>query len=99
MSKPFFVSLLAPYWWEAPFIKNYTTTDVHNLLVANKFHHYKYNGAGSGCLTWTTALIKLLEDEGVIAVGSKSSYEELVDKVRADSLYWVPEEPGAEFFD
>ncbi|KAJ3903701.1 hypothetical protein F5879DRAFT_1035696 [Lentinula edodes] len=84
ISKPFFVSSKAPYYWETPIIKKYTTTD--------------YNGAGSGCLTWTTALIELLENEGVIAVGSKISFLKKVDEVRTDTKYWVPLEPGAEFY-
>ncbi|GAW07598.1 hypothetical protein LENED_009603 [Lentinula edodes] len=98
ISKPFFVSSKAPYYWETPIIKKYTTTDVYNLLVAKKFNHYQYNGAGSGCLTWTTALIELLENEGVIAVGSKISFLKKVDEVRTDTKYWVPLEPGAEFY-
>jgi hypothetical protein len=98
ISKNFAVSSAAPYHWESPLAKAFTTTDVYNLLVAKKFNHYLYNGAGSGCLTWTTALVKLLEAEGVLPHGAEASFLQKVQQVRADPKLWVPEEPGAKFF-
>ncbi|KIJ15881.1 hypothetical protein PAXINDRAFT_180501 [Paxillus involutus ATCC 200175] len=99
ISKDFSVSSSAPYHWETSLAKEFTTTDVYDLLVAKKFNHYLYNGNGSGCLTWTTALIKLLEDEGVLPAGSEKSFLVKVAQVRADPKYWVPDEPGAKFYD
>lgn len=98
ISKNFALSSSAPYHWESSLAKEYTTTDVYNLLVARKFNQYLYNGNGSGCLTWTTALIELLESEGVLPPGSKTSFLVKVAEVRADPKYWVPDEPGAHFY-
>lgn len=49
-----------------PQVQEYTTTHVYNLLAAKRFIHYLYYGKGSGCLTWTMELAKLLEAEGVL---------------------------------
>ncbi|THU84664.1 hypothetical protein K435DRAFT_870043 [Dendrothele bispora CBS 962.96] len=98
ISKPFDVSSSAPYHWETPLAKEYTTTQVYDLLVAKKFNQYQYNGNGSGCLTWTTALIELLVSEGVLPADSKTNFEAKVAEVRADPKYWVPAEPGARFY-
>jgi hypothetical protein len=98
ISKPFAVSSAAPYHWESKLAKEYTTTQVYDLLVAKKFNHYLYNGTGSGCLTWTTALVELLETEGVLPHGSKASFLKKVEEVRVDPKYWVPDEPGAKFY-
>ena len=93
------VSSGAPYHWESNLAKEYTTTEVYDLLVAKKFNHYLYNGTGSGCLTWTTALVRLLETEGVLPKDSEANFLKEVAKVRADSKYWVPVEEGAKFYD
>ena len=98
ISKAFAVSSTAPYYWESKLAKEYTTTEGYNLLVAKKFNHYLYNGTGSGCLTWTTALVRLLEAEGVLPKGSEADFLKKVDEVRADPRYWVPDEPGAKFY-
>ena len=99
ISKDFAVSAHAPYHWDSVLAKDFTTAQVYDLLVAKKFNHYSYNGAGSGCLTWTTALVKLLEAEGVLPHGAEASFLQKVQQVRNDPKYWVPEEPGAKFFD
>ncbi|KAI6098595.1 hypothetical protein EDD16DRAFT_557847 [Pisolithus croceorrhizus] len=98
ISKPFMVSSAAPYYWECPLSKKYTTTEVYELVVAKKLHHYMYNGGGSGCLTWTTKLVDVLETEGVLPAGSKANFLKKVEEVRADPKYWVPEEPGTRFY-
>jgi hypothetical protein len=98
ISKAFAVSSTAPYHWESNLARAYTTTEVYNLLVARNFNHYLYNGDGSGCLTWTTALVRLLETEGVLPQGSEASFLTKVEEVRADPKYWVPAEPDAEFY-
>ncbi|KAI6098601.1 hypothetical protein EDD16DRAFT_558177 [Pisolithus croceorrhizus] len=98
ISKPFMVSSVAPYYWECLLSREYTTTEVYHLLVAKKFNHYRYNGAGSGCLTWTTRLVKVLEEERVLPAGSMQSFLAKVQEVRADPHYWVPYEPGAHFY-
>ena len=98
ISKAFAVSSTAPYHWESKLAKDFTTTQVYELLEAKKFNHYVYNGTGSGCLTWTTALVELLETEGVLPHGSKASFEKVVEQVRVDPKYWVPAEPGAKFY-
>jgi hypothetical protein len=67
-------------------------------LEAKKFNQYLYNGAGSGCLTWTTALVELLENEGVLAAGAKANFLTTVAQARADPHFWVPLEPGAHFY-
>ncbi len=93
------VSSKAPYHWESRLAKEFTTTQVYELLTEKKFNQYMYNGNGSGCLTWTTALVELLETEGVLPQGSKASFLATVDTVRRDPKLWVPEEPGAKFYD
>src|SRR5579863_5826410 len=93
ISKPFEFSSVAPYHWESGLAKESTTTEVYDLLVAKKFNYYLYNGTGSGCLTWTTALVKLLETEGILPKGSEANFLKEVAKVRADPKYWVPAEP------
>lgn len=95
------VSSSAPYYWATELVegKVYTTADVCNLLVAKKFNHHLYNGNGSGRQTWTVALTKLLEDEGVIPKGSKDSLLKKIAEIRADPKYWIPDEPGAKFYD
>ncbi|KAI0328427.1 hypothetical protein GY45DRAFT_1338125 [Cubamyces sp. BRFM 1775] len=98
ISKDFQVSRTAPYHWQVELAKDYTTTQIFNLMVAHNFNRYAYNGNGSGCLTWTTALVKLLEDNGVLPPGSLKGFLETVAKARADPQYWVPDEPGAHFF-
>ncbi|KAJ3563802.1 hypothetical protein NP233_g8704 [Leucocoprinus birnbaumii] len=98
ISKNFDVSSRAPYHWEAKVARDYTTSQVCDLLKKKNFNRYLYNGNGSGCLTWTTALVKLFEDEKILAKGSTDSFSELVDKVRKDTLYWVPDGPGAKFY-
>ncbi|KAF8156707.1 hypothetical protein B0H34DRAFT_859416 [Crassisporium funariophilum] len=97
-SQPYAVSSAAPYYWESELAKEYTTTQVYNLLVAKKFNHYLYNGTGSGCLTWTTALMKLLETEGVLPKGPEARFTIEVEEFRTDSNYWVPDEPGVKFY-
>ena len=99
ISKDYTVSLAASSHWESKLVKKYTATDIYNLLVAKKFNHYLYNGNGSGCLTWTTALVELLEDEGVLSEGSMTDFLRTVEAVRADPKCWVPDEPGAMFYD
>ncbi|KAJ3570068.1 hypothetical protein NP233_g4658 [Leucocoprinus birnbaumii] len=99
ISKDFMVSSAAPYYWETKVVKEYTTAQVHELLVKKKFNQYSYNGAGSGCLTWTTALVGLFESEGIIAKGSKAAFEKKVEEVRKDPKYWVPVETGAKFYE
>ncbi|KAI6015902.1 hypothetical protein BKA83DRAFT_4246591 [Pisolithus microcarpus] len=98
ISKSFKVSSVAPYYWESPLLREYTSRDVFDLLVAKKFNRYMYNGAGCGCLTWTTALVRLLEEEGVLPTGSEREFLLKVNEARADARYWVPEEPGAGFY-
>ncbi|KAI6105002.1 hypothetical protein EDD16DRAFT_32642 [Pisolithus croceorrhizus] len=98
ISKPFRVSSVAASFWECPLSKEYTTTEVHDLMVAKKLNHYMYNGAGSGCLTWTTRLVQVLEEEGVLPTGSTARFRAKVREVRADPNYWVPDEPGARFY-
>ncbi|KAI8968764.1 hypothetical protein BD414DRAFT_541273 [Trametes punicea] len=96
--KDYMMSSAAPYHWETSLAKNFTTTDVYNLLVAKNFNRYLFNGAGSGCLTWVTALVNLLETEGVLPAGSVQSFLKIVEKARADPNYWVPDELGAQFY-
>ncbi|KAI0328430.1 hypothetical protein GY45DRAFT_1000428 [Cubamyces sp. BRFM 1775] len=98
ISKNFMVSSSAPYFWESALARPFTTTEIYNLLVAHGFNRYLYNGNGSGCLTWTTALVKLLEAEGVLPAGALKEFEQKVAVVRADPKYWVPDEPGAKFY-
>jgi len=97
ISKGFPVSDNAPYHWRTPVAKQYTTTDVYNLLLARGFNKYMYNGNGSGCLTWTTAVVEVLEREGVLPPGSKDQFLVTVAEARADPNFWVPDEPGARF--
>ena len=89
----------APYYWETALAKDFTTTQVYNLLIEKKFNYYRYNGTGSGCLTWTTRLVNVLEAEGVLPHGAEASFLQKVQQVRADPKYWVPDEAGAEFYD
>jgi len=98
ISKAFAVSSTAAASWETKLIKKCTTTDIYNLLVAKKFNHYRYNGNGSGCLTWTTALVECLEGEGIIQQGSTAEFKKKIMEVRGNPAYWVPLEPGAEFY-
>jgi len=98
ISKSFVVSGNAAYHWTTPVAKQYTTTDVYNLLLARGLNKYMYNGNGSGCLTWTTAVVEVLEREGVLPVGSKDQLLLKVSEARADPNVWVPDEPGARFF-
>ncbi|KAI6119792.1 hypothetical protein EV401DRAFT_1888016 [Pisolithus croceorrhizus] len=98
ISKPFMVSSAAPYYWMCPLSRPFTTKDVYELMVAKKFNYYKYNGEGSGCLTWTTRLVEVLQEEGVLPAGSMASFLAKVDQVRSDPNYWVPDEPGAHFY-
>ncbi|RPD56825.1 hypothetical protein L227DRAFT_578491 [Lentinus tigrinus ALCF2SS1-6] len=98
ISKNFTVSSSAADHWEAPLAKPYTTTDIYNLLENKRLNYFLYNGNGSGCLTWTTRLVKELEDEGVLPAGALVSFNEKVAKVRANPKYWVPAEPGAVFY-
>jgi hypothetical protein len=99
ISKDFLVSSQAPYHWKKELHKKVTTEYVHQLLINKKFNHFRYNGAGSGCLTWTTRLIKVLEEEGILPHGSLTEFNERVETVRKDPKYWVPNETGAEFYD
>ncbi|KAI6097839.1 hypothetical protein EDD16DRAFT_1113474 [Pisolithus croceorrhizus] len=98
ISKPYMVSSVAPYYWESLLSKDCTAKDIYDLVVAYKLNHYVYNGAGSGCLTWTTRLVEVLENEGVLPAGSMRRFSAKVQEVRADPNYWVPEEPGARFY-
>lgn len=79
-------------------MKDCTTTEVYDLLIRKRFNHYAYNGTGSGCLTWTTALVGLLETEGVLPKGSEASFLKTVEAARANPTCWVPDEPGARFY-
>ncbi|KAI6146605.1 hypothetical protein EDD17DRAFT_95120 [Pisolithus thermaeus] len=97
ISKPFKFSSAAPYYWES-LSRGYTARDVYDLMVARRMNHYLYNGAGSGCLTWTTALVDVLEKEGVLPSGSMANFSLKVQEARADPNYWVPDEPGARFY-
>ena len=98
ISKNFAVSSTAANHWETPLAKPYTTTDVYKLLDNKRFNYFMYNGNGSGCLTWTTRLVKELEDEGVLPAGVLASFNEKIAEVRANPKYWVPAEPGAVFY-
>ncbi|KAI0658255.1 hypothetical protein C8Q70DRAFT_184474 [Cubamyces menziesii] len=98
ISKDFEVSRAAPYYWDTLLAKEYTTTQIYELMVARNFNRYMYNGNGSGCLTWTTALVQLLEDEDVLPPGSVAAFQAKVAQARADPIYWVPDEPGAHFY-
>ncbi|KAI0078471.1 hypothetical protein K474DRAFT_1660495 [Panus rudis PR-1116 ss-1] len=81
-----------------PLAKPYTTTDIYKLLEDKRFNYFLYNGNGSGCLTWTTRLVKELEDEGVLPAGALASFKEKVAEVRVKPMCWVPDEPGAMFY-
>lgn len=74
ISKNFAVSSSAVDYWGTTLAKPYTTTQIYNLLVNKHFDRYLYNGNGSGCLTWTTRLVKELEDEGVLPAGALASF-------------------------
>ncbi|KAJ3755017.1 hypothetical protein EV360DRAFT_86300 [Lentinula raphanica] len=98
-SRKYARSNAAAYFWEADLLREFTTTDLVQLLVAKKFHKYRYNGAGSGCRFWVTTLVTLLEQESIVSPGSTESLSQLVEEASADLRYWVPDESGAEFFD
>ena len=98
ISKPFAVSSHAPYFWESKLLRDFTTTDVYNLILARGFNRFFFNGQGSGCQYWTKALVQLLENNNVLPRGSANKFQEKIDEVKADPEYWVPDEPGATFF-
>jgi hypothetical protein len=99
ITKTFAYSSRAAYIWKTRIEIPFTSNDVLALMRTEKLHHYQYNGNGSGCLTWTIKLVSVLEDNGVLAAGSTDDFLEVVKKARKQKLYWVPEEPGAMFFE
>jgi len=43
-------------------------------------------------------LVECLEGEGIIQQGSTAEFKKKIMEVRGNPAYWVPLEPGAEFY-
>lgn len=78
--------------------RTFTTTDMYNFILEKGLNRYMFNGNGSGCLTWTLQLARLLEQAGILPRGSVSLIQTKVQEVRNGSDYWVPDETGAVFY-
>lgn len=98
MSKEYGASSNAVAHWEISLAKSFTTSDIFTLLENRRLNCFMYNGNGSGCLTWTTRLVKELEDIGALPAGALASFYKTVAGVRANPECWVPDESGAVFF-
>ena len=74
--------------------KEFSTTDVYNLIKDKGFGRYMYDGNGSGCLFWSKSVIELLVMEGFIVAGSVDKLEKEVTTTRNTEGLWVPYDEG-----
>lgn len=98
ISKDFEISRNSLYIFQTPFLRHCTSNDVYAIIQAHRLNHYYYNGQGSGCLTWTMRLIQVLIYHGLIDPSSYIGFNMKVAEARNSSLYWVPDEGGAQFY-
>lgn len=94
ISKPFLFSSQAAITCKFKCAKDFTTTDVYNLIKDKGFGRYMYDGNGSGCLFWTKAVIAMLQAEKYIEAGSVDELEKEVTKARSTKGLWVPDDKG-----
>jgi hypothetical protein len=97
-SKPNLVSTAASKFWEyqAPVIKaNLSVQTVVNLITANGRQGYKYDGSGSGCLSWSTTLLGDYVTAGYVKAETTQAFKEFIENTRkAEPTYWIPEDKG-----
>ena len=97
ISKPFLFSSTAVTTCQFKSAKDFTTTDVYNLIKDEGFGRYMYDGNGSGCLFWTKAVIAKLQAKNFIVAGSVDELEKAVTITRGTEGLWVPDDKGTFF--
>jgi hypothetical protein len=92
------VSSAASKFWEyrAPVIKaDLSVQTVVNLITANGRQGYKYDGDGSGCLSWSTTLLGDYVTAGYVNAATTQEFKEFIANTRiAEPTYWIPEDNG-----
>lgn len=97
-------SARAAAFWKTNVVKVCTARKIYDTLD-NKpgLRHFRYDGAHSGCLTWSKGLLSGLEGAGIIKKGSTKEFEDWLKSTDAYNreIYWVADEetpPCAKFF-
>ncbi|KIM41880.1 hypothetical protein M413DRAFT_445092 [Hebeloma cylindrosporum] len=97
-SKPTLVSTAASKHWEfqAPVIKSgLSVQTVVDLITANGRQGYKYDGNGSGCLSWSATLLGDYVTAGYVDAKATEAFKEFIENTRkAEKAYWIPEDKG-----
>lgn len=86
------------HWpFTCPVIKaDLTVQKVVDLLTANGRDRYKYDGDGSGCLSWTKKLLTDYVAAGYIRPTAVRDFDRFIQTTRAAhaGVYWIPDDQG-----
>ncbi|KAK0199105.1 hypothetical protein F5146DRAFT_996424 [Armillaria mellea] len=69
---------------------------VVDLITANGRERYKYDGNGSGCLSWSTKLLADYVAAAYVGPQATGDFTKFIVKTRKDeaTLYWIPDDQG-----
>jgi hypothetical protein len=97
-SKSTLVSTAASNVWEfqTPVIKaDLSVQTVVDLITAKGRQGYKYDGNGSGCLSWSTTLLGDYTAAGYVKTQATEDFKKFIEDTRKDEpTYWIPEDNG-----
>ncbi|KAK7695666.1 hypothetical protein QCA50_000302 [Cerrena zonata] len=98
-SKPSLVSSAASKFWESQskiIESDLTVQNVVDLITANGRERYKYDGNGSGCLSWSSKLLADYAAAGYVAATEVNTFTEFIaqTRTREEGVYWIPDDQG-----
>lgn len=72
-----------------------TVRQVVELVEKNERHHYRYDGNGSGCLSWSMKLIADFIAAGWLKNDAETEFEKFIEQTRkTEPNYWIPPDAG-----
>lgn len=75
---------------------NRSINEFTDLLVKNRRHLYRYDGNGSGCLSWCRKVVMDFAEAGLVAEEAGEIFAQFLDDVRQNKSvgYFIPEDEG-----
>lgn len=65
----------AAAWFNVWPAQPFTVSELLDFLVERRYHRFRFNSEGTGCLHWCTEVIRLLELSGFVQQGSTARLE------------------------
>ncbi|KAK0479886.1 hypothetical protein EDD18DRAFT_1206718 [Armillaria luteobubalina] len=98
-SKSTVVSAAASTYWELsiPVIKAGLQVQTFvAMITANGHERYKYDGNGSGCLSWSTRLLNDYVAAGYVDAQAMQNFAKFITTTRhyVAGFYWIPDDQG-----